>query len=52
MSDPKVSLDADDDYKTVLIFRDAAGTMWARRLDGDLSVLGTPDPDQQDAGQE
>ena len=44
--------DPDDDRFTVLIFRDAAGAIWVRRLDGDLSELGTPDPDQQTPDQE
>jgi hypothetical protein len=44
--------DPDDDRFTVLIFRDAAGAMWTRTLDGDLSELGTPDPDQQAPDQE
>jgi hypothetical protein len=34
------------------MFRDSAGVMWVRRLDGDLSELGAADPDQraQDEG--
>ena len=31
--------DLDDDSFTVLIFRDAAGVMWTRKLDGDLREL-------------
>jgi hypothetical protein len=38
--------DPDDDF-TILIFRDAAGVMWVRALDGDLSELGTPSPGQE-----
>ena len=34
----------DDDRFTVLMFRDAAGVMWTRKLDGDLSELGTQGP--------
>jgi hypothetical protein len=39
----RVRPNPDDDF-TVLIFRDAAGVMWVRALDGDLSELGTPGP--------
>jgi len=42
----RVRPDPDDDF-TTLIFRDVAGAMWTRRLDGDLRELGTTDPDQE-----
>jgi hypothetical protein len=42
----RVCPDPDDDF-TILIFRDAAGVMWVRTLDGDLSELGTPSPGQE-----
>jgi hypothetical protein len=44
--DAEARADPDDDRFTILIFRDAAGVTWVRRLDGDLSEMGTPDPDQ------
>jgi len=45
---PHTLPDRNDPF-TVLIFRDAAGVMWTRSLDGDLSEQGTPDLDQQTA---
>ena len=41
-----------DDHFTTLIFLDAAGVMWTRRLDGDLSELGTLIHDDQTPKQE
>jgi len=40
--DPETLPDPDDGQYIILIFRDAAGTRWARTLDGDLSDLGKP----------
>jgi hypothetical protein len=36
-----------DDSVTALKFRDAAGAMWTRWLDGELRELGTSDTNQQ-----
>jgi hypothetical protein len=43
--------DPDDDL-TALIFRDAAGAMWTRRLDGRLREITTPDSDLQTPNEE
>src|SRR6266566_1902921 len=47
----RVRPDPDDDF-TVLIFRDAAGVIWTRRLGGDLRELGTTGLDQENLNEE
>lgn len=42
-----MSSDLSGEITAILIFRDAAGVTWTRKLDGELSELAASDPDRQ-----